>query len=125
MHLDLRNPVSYRQKRLPVCHVVHEQNALGAAEVRRGDGAEALLAGGVPDLQLDALVVQLNVLDLDVNGVKIGVGVEKGAGFRQCHVAVRALPRWVTREGAARDRVRGQVRIRPPPSVGGGGAVGY
>jgi hypothetical protein len=38
------------------CDVVDEQGADGAAVVGTGDGAEVLLACGVPDLQFDGLV---------------------------------------------------------------------
>jgi hypothetical protein len=70
----------------PVGHIVDEEDALGAAKVGRGDGAEAVLSGGVPlpsvsplatsphppqldsmstyDLHSDALAIQLDVLYL-------------------------------------------------------------
>lgn len=47
--------------------VVYQQDAHGAAVVGGGDGAEALLAGRVPDLELDALSIELNGPDLEVN----------------------------------------------------------
>jgi hypothetical protein len=47
--------------------VVYQQDAHGAAVVGSGDGAEALLAGGVPYLQLDALAIELNGPDLEVD----------------------------------------------------------
>jgi hypothetical protein len=67
VHLDLGHPVSNRQKRLPVSHVIDEEDALGAAKVRGCDCAEAFLACGIPNLQLDAFAVQLNILDLEVD----------------------------------------------------------
>ena len=48
-------------------HIVDKQNAHGAAVVGRRDGAEALLAGRVPYLQLDALAVKLDGADLEVD----------------------------------------------------------
>lgn len=54
-------------KRPLVRDVVDEQDAHGAAVVGGGDGAEALLAGRIPDLQLDALAVELDGPDLEVD----------------------------------------------------------
>ena len=47
--------------------IVYQQDAHGAAVVGGGDGAEALLAGRVPDLQLDALAIELDGPDLEVD----------------------------------------------------------
>jgi hypothetical protein len=74
----------------PPCHVlvclvladvVDEQGAHCAAVVCRRDGAVALLAGGIPDLRLDGLVVDLNAAsgELDANG-GLAVEVEFVAG---------------------------------------------
>ena len=52
---------------LLVRHVVDKQNTHGSTVVGGGDGAEALLACGIPDLQLDALAVELDGADLEVN----------------------------------------------------------
>lgn len=54
-------------KRPLVGDVVDEEDAHGAAVVGGGDGAEALLTGCVPDLELDALAVQLDGTDLEVD----------------------------------------------------------
>lgn len=54
-------------KRPLVRDVVDEEDAHGAAVVGGGDGAEALLAGGIPYLELDALAVQLDGADLEVD----------------------------------------------------------
>lgn len=54
-------------KRPLVRDVVHQQDAHGTPVVRRCDGAKAFLAGRVPDLQLDALAVQLDGPDLEVD----------------------------------------------------------
>ena len=47
--------------------IVDEQDAHGTTVVGRRDGTEALLAGRVPDLQLDALAVELNGPNLEVD----------------------------------------------------------
>jgi hypothetical protein len=65
-------------ERTLVGDVVDEQNAHGAAVVSGGDGAEALLAGGVPDLQLYALAVELDGADLEVDAD----GGDEGRGER-------------------------------------------
>jgi hypothetical protein len=63
--------------------------------VRRGDCPEALLAGRIPDLELDGLGVKLDCLDLEVdaNGrdVRLGVSVigkaKKKAGLADAGIA--------------------------------------
>ena len=40
---------------------------MGATVVRGGDGPEALLAGSVPNLELDGLPLQVNGANLKVN----------------------------------------------------------
>jgi hypothetical protein len=61
--------------------VVDEEGADCATVVGAGDGAVALLAGGIPDLRLDGLVVDLNAAsgELDANG-GLAVEVEFVAG---------------------------------------------
>ncbi|TPX50230.1 hypothetical protein SeMB42_g02323 [Synchytrium endobioticum] len=61
--------------------VVDEQGADGAAIVGGGDGAVPLLAGGVPDLGLDRLGIDLDGAggELDANG-GFGLEVELVAG---------------------------------------------
>ena len=75
-------------KRLTVRDVEHQHDAVSAAVVGVGDGAEALLASGVPQLQLDDFILTLEGQNLEVyaNGgnivrvpVLIGVAVEQGA----------------------------------------------
>lgn len=46
---------------------VDQEDAHGASVVGGGDGLEALLAGGVPDLELDQLPVELDRADLEVD----------------------------------------------------------
>ena len=62
-----------------VCDVVDDNDAVGAAVVGRGDGAEALLACRVPDLELDRLALEFDGADLEVyadgRDVRLGVGV--------------------------------------------------
>lgn len=58
--------------------VVYEKNAHSTTVVGGGDGSEALLAGGIPDLQLDALPIELNGPDLEVDSD----GGDKGWGKR-------------------------------------------
>ena len=47
--------------------VIHENDAHGALIVCLGDGPEAFLAGGVPHLQLDPLVLHVHLLDFEVD----------------------------------------------------------
>lgn len=46
------DPMRHRQKGAPLGDVVSKNGPVSAAVVALGDGAEALLAGSVPDLQL-------------------------------------------------------------------------
>lgn len=55
--VDLLEPAVDALEAPLVGDVVHEEDALGAAGVRPDDGAEAALAGGVPQLQLHAFAV--------------------------------------------------------------------
>jgi hypothetical protein len=66
---------------LVLADVVDEQGAHCAAVVCRRDGAVSLLAGGVPDLRLDGLGVDLDRpgCELDADG-RLGVEVELVAG---------------------------------------------
>ena len=52
---------------LLIRHIVDQQNTHGASVVSGGDGAEALLTSGIPDLQLDTLVVELDGTNLEVD----------------------------------------------------------
>jgi len=66
-------------ERLRVGGVVHDDDAVRAAVVGAGDGAEALLTSRVPDLQLDGLAIELDRPNLEVDAdradVALGVGV--------------------------------------------------
>ena len=93
--LDLGYPVADGLEGPAVGNVVDEENALRASEVGRGDCAESLLSGRVPNLELDALAVHLHVLDFEVDpdggderGGEGVVGVtEEEAGLADAGVA--------------------------------------
>ena len=40
--------------------IIDKQGSNGTAVVRSGDGSEILLAGGIPYLQFDVLVIQID-----------------------------------------------------------------
>jgi len=65
--LDLVHPVLDGAEALAVCDVVGDDDAVGALVVAAGDSLEALLAGGVPNLELDGLSVNLDRPDLEVH----------------------------------------------------------
>ena len=67
MLLDLRDPVADRFEGAAIGHVIHEKNALSAAEIRGGNSSETLLSRSIPDLELNASSVNINVLDFEVN----------------------------------------------------------
>jgi hypothetical protein len=61
--LDLVHPVLDGAEALAVCDVVGDDDAVGALVVAAGDSLEALLAGGVPNLELDGLSIDLDGSD--------------------------------------------------------------
>lgn len=64
---DVGVPCAHVLKRLLVGHVKDKQDAHRTSVVGCRDGAEPFLSRSVPDLQLDALPVQLDRADLKVN----------------------------------------------------------
>lgn len=93
--LNLGYPIANRFERSTVGDVVDQEDALGTAEVRRGNGAETFLARRVPNLKFDPFSVHLDVLNLkvypdgrDEGGREGVVGVsEKQASFTDAGVA--------------------------------------
>ena len=92
---QLLQPPRHVLVRLVLADVVDEEGADRAAVVGRGDGAVALLAGGVPDLRFDGFGVDLDAAggELDADG---GLAVEvelvareagKEVGFSDAGVA--------------------------------------
>lgn len=77
--VDLVEPLLDVVEGFVVGDVVDDDDAVGPAVVRGGDGAEALLAGGVPNLELDGLAIELDGADLEVDAdggdVRFRVGV--------------------------------------------------
>ena len=59
----LLQPLLHVAEALLVGAVVDDDDAVGAAVVGRGDGAEPLLAGRVPDLEFDCFAFQLDGAD--------------------------------------------------------------
>lgn len=77
----LLQPPGHILVRLVLADVVNEQGANSAAVVGGGNGAVALLAGGIPDLGLDGLGVDLDRpgSELDADR-RLGIDVELIAG---------------------------------------------
>ena len=67
VRLNLLQPVADVVKRGLLRAVVHQNDAHRALVIRLRDRAEALLPGRVPHLQLHALVLHVDRLDLEVN----------------------------------------------------------
>jgi len=65
--LDVSDPVPDVLERLLVSDVVHQQDPHGAPVIGRRYGAKPFLASSIPDLQLYALAVEFNGLDLEVD----------------------------------------------------------
>ncbi len=65
--LDLVHPVLDGGEALAVGDVIGHDDAVCALVIAAGDRLEALLAGGVPNLQLDGLAVNLDGADLEVD----------------------------------------------------------
>lgn len=72
-------PLLHVLERVEVSDIVHDDDAVCPPIVRGRDGAEALLAGSVPDLQFDRLAIEVDRADLEVHtdggDVALGVGV--------------------------------------------------
>lgn len=70
-------------------------HCLAQFELPGGDGPETFLAGGIPNLQLDGLAVQLNGADFEVHAdggnIRLGVRVirksEQQARFAHARIA--------------------------------------
>mmetsp|Transcript_109832 Transcript_109832/g.289731 ORF Transcript_109832/g.289731 Transcript_109832/m.289731 type:complete len:255 (-) Transcript_109832:78-842(-) len=75
--VDLLHPMLHVLERLLIGDVVDDDDAMGAAVITAGDGAESLLAGGVPDLQLHRLAVEVQGADLEIHadGADVALGV--------------------------------------------------
>lgn len=67
MFLDLHQPVVDVQESLGFGDIIDHDNPLGPLVIGTGDGLEAFLPGGVPDLGLDGLAVEIEGPDLEVD----------------------------------------------------------
>lgn len=54
-------------KRPLIRDIINKQDTHGASVVSGGDGAETLLAGGIPDLEFNALAVEFDGADFEVD----------------------------------------------------------
>jgi len=61
--VDLVQPLLHVVERLGIRHVVHHDDAVRSAVVRRRDRPEPLLSGRVPNLELNRLLVEFNGAD--------------------------------------------------------------
>lgn len=66
MLVDLLEPVGNVVERLLVSAIVHQDDPHRSLIIGLCDRAETLLPCGVPDLKLDALVVDVDLLDFEV-----------------------------------------------------------
>lgn len=77
--VNLLEPLLYVGEGVLIGDVVDDNDAVGAAVVGRGDGAEAFLACRVPDLEFDRLAFEFDGADLEIyadgRDVRLGVGV--------------------------------------------------
>jgi len=70
-------PLLYIVEGFLVGDIVDDDNSVGAAVIRRCNGAESFLSSSIPDLELDCLSVQFDRSNLKVNtnGGNVGFGV--------------------------------------------------
>ena len=89
MSFELLEPAGDTVEGGAAADVVDDKCADGTAVVGGGDGAKPFLAGGVPNLGLDLLAVDLHALslELDADG-GLGVGVELVAGVARQEVGL-------------------------------------
>jgi len=92
--LQLVEPVADLLEGGVVGDIEHDHDAVGAAIVAGGDGPEALLAGSIPHLELDVLLVDLHVVDLEVDadgGDEVCIKLVVHETRQQCALADTAL----------------------------------
>jgi hypothetical protein len=65
--LDFVHPLPDVVEGLPISHIVHDYNTMGASVVAASERAEPLLPCCVPYLQLHYLIFQLDSLDLKID----------------------------------------------------------
>ena len=65
--IDLLEPIANIWESLSLRCIVHQNDSLGTSVVISCDCLEAFLTGCVPQLQLDAFIVNLEHLDLEIN----------------------------------------------------------
>lgn len=75
--LNLREPLLHVVEALHIGDIIDDSNAVGAAVVGGGDGAEALLASGIPDLHLNGLALDVEGanFEVDANGGDVRLSV--------------------------------------------------
>ena len=76
--------VAYMLESLAVSSVIDNDDAMRAPVVAAGDGAEALLPGSVPDLQLDGFAIKLDRSDF------LSQRHNSSQNFQQPHTDCRA-----------------------------------
>ena len=74
MQLYLTDPILDILEAFLLGAIVSENDAHGPLIVGLRDGAEPLLAGCVPNLQLNVLAIDLHSLDLEINSYKENSG---------------------------------------------------
>lgn len=95
---ELVEPLLHVREGIASRDVVDQERARGAAKVRFGDGAERLLAGCVPDLELDLFVVVGGVAwdyagaEFDTDGDVVG-GVEAPFAEPDCELCAGEVSR--------------------------------
>lgn len=67
MLLDLAYPITNRFKGTTVSNIVDKNDPLRPAEVRRCNSAKSFLAGGIPNLKLDALIVNFDIFNFEID----------------------------------------------------------
>jgi len=77
--INLRKPTLNCSETVLICDVINHDDTVCPPVVAAGDGAEALLPSGVPNLQLDDLAIDLDgtdfKIDTDCANVCLGVGI--------------------------------------------------
>jgi hypothetical protein len=70
MKLNLTDPILDILEAFILCAIVSQNDTHGSLIVCLGDGAEPLLTGCVPNLQLNVLAIDLHSLDLEIDSYK-------------------------------------------------------
>ena len=67
MLIDFAHPLRDLGEGVSISDIVSDNNSMSSLVVTAGDGLESLLAGGIPNLELDGLAVDVDCSNFEVD----------------------------------------------------------